>query len=170
MNTETAVDGTVTFKVVDNVVSSALLQRCNLRCHSDHHGYVIDVGCYRRTGHLRRRFNLDYHSSDGSANFADVTDVSVVTVIAAAKESAEDAVEAVATAVVAADATELADYASGASASTIASAVTTASADVVETVAAAVVESDSSSAAEAAALTNTGYSLPESISVLETVE
>ena len=137
MNTETASDGTVTVKVVETVVSEAL---------------VTAVQTYAADATITDT-SLDDLAADSDAltvfaddltdvvtqvtdqlNFADITDASVVTVIAAAKESAEDAVEAIATAVVAADATELAAYASGSSSSTIAAKVNTAEADVVETV------------------------------------
>jgi hypothetical protein len=173
MNTETAADGTFTFKVVDNVVSNALVAALETYTAL---ATITDTSLDTLVGNANA---LETFADDltevitqvtDQLNFADVTDVSVVAVITAAKESAEDAVETVATAVVAADADELASYASGSANSTIASSVTSASATLVETVAAAVVESDDSAAAAAADLTNTGYSLPETISVLETVE
>ena len=173
MNTETALDGTVTIKIVETVVSDALVTAVQV--------YAADATVTDSS--------LDTLAADSDAlavfasdltevvaqvtdqlNFADITDVSVVSVITAAKESAESAVATVTTAVVAADAAALASYASGSASSTIAASVSAAEAEVVETVAAAVTGSSSEAAAAAAALTNTGYSLPETISVLETVE
>jgi hypothetical protein len=173
ISTETAADGTVSFKVVETVVSSAL---------------VVAVQTYTALATITDS-SLDALAADSSAlavfaddltelitqvtdqlNFTDITDVSVVGVIAAAKDSVEDAVVTIATAVVAADATELASYGAGSASSTLAASVTAAEATVVQTVAAAVVEAATSSAEAAADLTNTGYSLPEVISVLETVE
>ena len=173
INTETAADGTVTFKIVETVVSSAL---------------VVAVQTYAALATITDS-SLDALAADSSAlevfaedltelitqvtdqlNFADITDVSAVAVISAAKDSVEDAVVSIATAVVAADAAELASYGAGSSVSTIAASVTAAEATVVSTVAAAVVEASTSSAQAAVDLTNTGYALPETISVLETVE
>jgi hypothetical protein len=72
--------------------------------------------------------------------------------------------------VVAADAAELASYASGSSNSTIAQAVAAEETKVAATIAAAVTEAATTASETAADLTNSGYSLPEVISVLETVE
>ena len=173
INTETAADGTVSFKVVETVVSSAL---------------VVAVKAYAALATITDT-SLDSLAEDSAAlevfaedltelitqvtdqlNFADVTDVSAVSIISAAKDSVEDAVVAIATAVVAADATELAAYGAGSASSTIAASVTAAETTVVSTVAAAVVEAATASAQAAADLTNTGYALPETISVLATVE
>ena len=173
MNTETALDGTVTIKVVETVVSDALVTAVQT--------YAADTTVTDTS--------LDTLAADSDAltvfasditeivtqvtdqlNFTDITDVSTVTVILAAKESAEDAVDTISAAVVAADATELASYAAGSSSSSIAASVTAVEADVVATVATAVTSSSDDAAADAAKLTNTGYSLPETISVLETVE
>ena len=54
--------------------------------------------------------------------------------------------------------------------STIGQAVAAEEAKVAETIASAVTESASAAEETAVELTNTGYSLPETISVLETVE
>ena len=173
INAETGADGTVSFKVVETVVSEAL---------------VVAVQAYTALATVTDT-SLDTLVTDTDAlaafaddlttvitqvtdqlNFADVTAASIATVISAAKTSVEDAVDGIATAVVAADATELAAYASGSSTSTIAASVTTAETSVVKAVAEAVSEVASSDSETAADLTNTGYSLPETISVLATVE
>ena len=173
INAETGADGTVSFKVIETVVSEAL---------------VVAVQAYTALATVTDT-SLDTLVTDADAlaafaddlttvitqvtdqlNFADVTAASIATVISAAKTSVEDAVDGIATAVVAADATELAAYASGSSTSTIAASVTTAETSVVKAVAEAVSEVASSDSETAADLTNTGYSLPETISVLATVE
>lgn len=173
INSETAADGTVSFKIVETVVSEAL---------------VVAVQTYTALATVTDT-SLDTLVTDADAlaafaddltavitqvtdqlNFADVTAASIATVISAAKNSVEDAVGGIATAVVAADATELAAYASGSSTSTIAASVATAETNVVATVAEAVSEVASSESETAADLTNSGYSLPETISVLATVE
>ena len=173
MNTETALDGTVTIKVVENVVSDALVTAVQTYAADT---TVTDTSLDTLAGDSDA---LTVFASDitelvtqvtDQLNFTDITDVSTVTVILAAKESAEDAVDTISTAVVAADATELASYAAGSSSSSIAASVTAVEADVVATVATAVTSSSDDAAADAAKLTNTGYSLPETISVLETVE
>jgi hypothetical protein len=173
MNTETALDGTVTIKVVETVVSDALVTAVQTYAADT---TVTDTSLDTIAGDSDA---LTVFASDiteivtqvtDQLNFTDITDVSTVTVILAAKESAEDAVDTISTAVVAADATELASYAAGSSSSSIAASVTAVEADVVATVATAVTSSSDDAAADAAKLTNTGYSLPETISVLETVE
>jgi hypothetical protein len=173
INTEVASDGTVSFKIVEAIVSDAL---------------VAAVQTYTSVATITDT-SLDTLVADASAlaafaddltavitnvtdqlNFSDITDVSAVAVITAAKTSAETAVVEIATAVVAADAAELAAYASGSSNSTIAQAVAAEETKVVATIAAAVTEAATTASETAADLTNSGYSLPEVISVLETVE
>ena len=170
---DVAADGSVSFKVVEAVVSEAL---------------VVAVQTYTAAATITDT-SLDTLVADASAlaafaddltaiitnvtdqlNFADVTDVSAVAVITAAKVSAETAVVEIATAVVAADATELTAYAAGSVNSTIGQAVAAEETKVAETIASAVAESASAAEETAVELTNTGYSLPETISVLETVE
>ena len=173
MNTETALDGTVTIKVVETVVSDALVTAVQTYAAdttvTDTSLDTLAVDSDALTVFASDITELVTQVTD-QLNFTDITDVSTVTVILAAKESAEDAVDTISTAVVAADATELAAYAAGSSSSSIAASVTAVEADVVATVATAVTSSSDDAAADAAKLTNTGYSLPETISVLETVE
>ena len=173
MNTETALDGTVTIKVVETVVSDALVTAVQTYAAdttvTDTSLDTLAVDSDALTVFASDITELVTQVTD-QLNFTDITDVSTVTVILAAKESAEDAVDTISTAVVAADATELASYAAGSSSSSIAASVTAVEADVVATVATAVTSSSDDAAADAAKLTNTGYSLPETISVLETVE
>jgi hypothetical protein len=173
INTEVASDGTVSFKIVEAIVSDAL---------------VAAVQTYTSVATITDT-SLDTLVADASAlaafaddltavitnvtdqlNFSDITDVSAVAIITAAKTSAETAVVEIATAVVAADAAELASYASGSSNSTIAQAVAAEETKVAATIAAAVTEAATTESATSADLTNSGYSLPEVISVLETVE
>mgnify|MGYP001266460311 CR=1 FL=1 len=176
ISTETAADGTVSFKIVEDAISSALIVAVQTYTAL---ATVTDTSLDALVATATALEALAVFAADLAAvitsvtdqlNFADITDVSAVSVITAAKDSAETAVTGIATAVVAADATELAAYASGSLSSTIAATVTSAEANVVAAVAAAVVESATASAQAAADLTNTGYSLPEVISVLETVE
>ncbi len=173
INNEVAADGSISFKIVEAIVSDAL---------------VVAVQTYTSIATITDT-SLDTLVADASAlaafaddltavitnvtdqlNFADITDVSAVAIITAAKTSAETAVVEIATAVVAADAAELASYASGSSNSTIAQAVAAEETKVASTIAAAVTEAATTASETAADLTNSGYSLPEVISVLETVE
>ena len=176
ISTETAADGTVSFKLVEDVISSALVVAVQTYTAL---ATITDTSLDQLVATATALEALAVFAADLAAvitsvtdqlNFADITDVSAVSVITAAKDSAETAVTGITTAVVAADATELAAYASGSLSSTIAATVTSAEASVVEGVAAAVAKAATASAQAAADLTNTGYSLPEVISVLETVE
>ena len=176
ISTETAADGTVSFKLVEDAISSALVVAVQTYTAL---ATITDTSLDELVATATALEALAVFAADlaevitsvtDQLNFADITDVSAVSVITAAKDSAETAVTGIATAVVAADATELAAYASGSLSSTIAATVTSAEENVVAAVAAAVVESATASAQAAADLTNTGYSLPEVISVLETVE
>ena len=173
INNEVAADGSISFKIVESIVSEAL---------------VAAVETYTSIATITDT-SLDTLVADSAAlaafaddltavitnvtdqlNFADITDVSAVSIITAAKNSAETAVVEIATAVVAADSTELASYASGSANSTIAQAVATEETKVAATIAEAVSEADTTASETAADATNTGYALPEVISVLETVE
>jgi hypothetical protein len=174
INTEVASDGTVSFKIAESVIAEAMVVAVQTYTSI---ATVTDTSLDTLVGNADAllAFATDLiqvvANITDQLNFADITDDDANKgVISAAKTGSEDAVNSLTSAVIVANVDELAAYAAGDVSSTLAQAVATVETTVVSAIASAVAASASSSAQEAADLTNTGYSLPVTISVLETVE
>ena len=174
INTEVASDGTVSFKIAESVIAEAMVVAVqtytSIATVTDTSLDTLVANTDALLAFATDLIQVVANITD-QLNFADITDDDANKgVISAAKTGSEDAVNSLTSAVIVADVDELAAYAAGDVSSTLAQAVATVETTVVSAIASAVAASASSSAQEAADLTNTGYSLPVTISVLETVE